>query len=237
MKYNRPQATASWGTMAKDWEKGIDYDRLHKQRLARAQDAIRHAGLGGVIAFNFDNIRYITATPRPARPRHRIVLFCARKADPTRGAAVAPRRLAAEPRSQSFAGERHRPCRRRARPAGGYPGCPTSLAQSVVAWPLARCRPPQQDRVYYARVRSRRGRGHDRSARPGRGAHGRGPRPGPGPGRLMIFLVEDEVLRVLKIRFGIDAGNWRGRQTWPCECRAIHTGCLVNWRARTDSNR
>ena len=23
MKYNRPQATASWGMMAKDWEKGI----------------------------------------------------------------------------------------------------------------------------------------------------------------------------------------------------------------------
>jgi len=62
MKYNRPQATASWGTMAKDWEKGIDYDRLHKQRVARAQRAIRQAGLGGVIAFNFDNIRYITGT-------------------------------------------------------------------------------------------------------------------------------------------------------------------------------
>ena len=62
MKYNRPQATASWGMMAKDWEKGIDYDRLRKQRLARAQEAIRHAGLGGVIAFNFDNVRYITGT-------------------------------------------------------------------------------------------------------------------------------------------------------------------------------
>jgi len=45
MKYNRPQATASWGTMAKDWEKGIDYDRLHKERVARAKAAIRHAGL------------------------------------------------------------------------------------------------------------------------------------------------------------------------------------------------
>jgi hypothetical protein len=28
----------------------------------RAQEAIRNAGLGGVIAFNFDNIRYITGT-------------------------------------------------------------------------------------------------------------------------------------------------------------------------------
>ena len=62
MKYNRPQATASWGTMAKDWERGIDYDRLHKERVARAQEAIRHAGLGAVLAFNFDNIRYITGT-------------------------------------------------------------------------------------------------------------------------------------------------------------------------------
>ena len=62
MKYNRPQATASWGMMAKDWERGIDYDRLYKERLARAQSAIRHAGLGGVIAFNFDNIRYLTGS-------------------------------------------------------------------------------------------------------------------------------------------------------------------------------
>jgi hypothetical protein len=30
--------------------------------LARAQEAIRHAGLDGVIVFNFDNIRYITRT-------------------------------------------------------------------------------------------------------------------------------------------------------------------------------
>ena len=37
MRYNRPQATASWGTMAKDWEKGIDYDRLHKERVKRAK--------------------------------------------------------------------------------------------------------------------------------------------------------------------------------------------------------
>ena len=54
-------ATASFGD-GQGLGEGIDYDRLHKQRLARAQEAIRHAGLGGVIAFNFDNIRYITGT-------------------------------------------------------------------------------------------------------------------------------------------------------------------------------
>ncbi len=62
MKYNSPHSTASFGAMAKDWEQGIDYSRLSKERLARAQSAIRYAGLGAVLCFNFDNIRYITAT-------------------------------------------------------------------------------------------------------------------------------------------------------------------------------
>jgi Xaa-Pro aminopeptidase len=62
MKYNRPHSTASFGTQAKDWERGIDYDRLFKARLKRAQDASRNAGLGAVICFNFDNIRYVTGT-------------------------------------------------------------------------------------------------------------------------------------------------------------------------------
>jgi Xaa-Pro aminopeptidase len=62
MKYNSPHATASYGTQAKDWEGGVDYDRLRKQRLQRAQNAIKAAGLGAVICFNFDNIRYVTGT-------------------------------------------------------------------------------------------------------------------------------------------------------------------------------
>jgi Xaa-Pro aminopeptidase len=62
MKYNRPYATASYGTMATDWEGGVNYDRMRKARLQRAQNAIKAAGLGGVICFNFDNIRYVTGT-------------------------------------------------------------------------------------------------------------------------------------------------------------------------------
>ena len=62
MKYNQPHSTAAWGMMAKDWEQGIDYHRLSKERLARAQKAIYSAGLGAVLCFNFDNIRYVTAT-------------------------------------------------------------------------------------------------------------------------------------------------------------------------------
>ena len=62
MKYNSPYSTAAWGMQAKDWEQGIDYSRMSKERLARAQAAIRYAGLGAVLCFNFDNIRYVTST-------------------------------------------------------------------------------------------------------------------------------------------------------------------------------
>jgi Xaa-Pro aminopeptidase len=62
MKYNRPHAGASWGTQAKDWERGIDYQRLFNERLKRCQDAVGYNGLGAVLCFNFDNIRYVTGT-------------------------------------------------------------------------------------------------------------------------------------------------------------------------------
>ncbi len=62
MKYNRPHATASWGTMAKDWELGIDYQRMVRERAARAQRAVSAAGLGAVLCFQFDNVRYVTGT-------------------------------------------------------------------------------------------------------------------------------------------------------------------------------
>lgn len=62
MKYNRPYARADWGTQAKDWEGGVDYHRLRTERLARAQAAVRQNGLGAVLCFNFDNIRYLTGT-------------------------------------------------------------------------------------------------------------------------------------------------------------------------------
>ncbi|MCK2127704.1 Xaa-Pro peptidase family protein [Thauera aromatica] len=62
MKYNRPHATAPWGTMAKDWELGIDYPRMVRERFQRAQNAVKAAGLGAVLCFNVDNVRYVTGT-------------------------------------------------------------------------------------------------------------------------------------------------------------------------------
>ncbi|MCC6472238.1 MAG: aminopeptidase P family protein [Burkholderiales bacterium] len=62
MHYNRRHSTATWGTMGKDWEAGIDFQKMNRERVERARNAIRAAALGGVLCFNFDNIRYVTGT-------------------------------------------------------------------------------------------------------------------------------------------------------------------------------
>jgi Xaa-Pro dipeptidase len=62
MKYNVPYARARWGTLAKDYEIGVDFQRLIQERFARAQAAVKAAGLGAVLCFDMANIRYITGT-------------------------------------------------------------------------------------------------------------------------------------------------------------------------------
>ena len=62
MKYNRKHATARWGTMGSDWEVGVNFQRLRTERFQKAQSTIKASGLGAVLCFNFDNIRYITGT-------------------------------------------------------------------------------------------------------------------------------------------------------------------------------
>jgi Xaa-Pro dipeptidase len=48
--------------MATDCEIRIDYDKLRKDRLKKTQDQIRKDGLGAILAFDHDAIRYITST-------------------------------------------------------------------------------------------------------------------------------------------------------------------------------
>ncbi len=62
MDYNKPHATAKWGTMGMDWEAGVNFQRMIEERFQKAQTAVKTNGLGAVLAFNFDNIRYITGT-------------------------------------------------------------------------------------------------------------------------------------------------------------------------------
>jgi Xaa-Pro aminopeptidase len=62
MKYNVRSARTRWGLFARDFEVGINYDQLRRDRFQRAQAAVKKAGLGAVLAFDMENIRYITGT-------------------------------------------------------------------------------------------------------------------------------------------------------------------------------
>jgi Xaa-Pro aminopeptidase len=54
--------TATYGTNAVDWENRVDIDRLRGDRLARLRAELDKSELGAVLAFDFTNIRYMTAT-------------------------------------------------------------------------------------------------------------------------------------------------------------------------------
>lgn len=45
-----------------DWEANVNFDRLRKYRLNRAKEQLKEKGLGAVLCYDFDNIRYITGT-------------------------------------------------------------------------------------------------------------------------------------------------------------------------------
>jgi Xaa-Pro aminopeptidase len=49
-------------TMAVDWEQRIDFDRLRRDRLEKARASLRDSGLGAVLLFDQNNIRYVTST-------------------------------------------------------------------------------------------------------------------------------------------------------------------------------
>ncbi|MFZ1920240.1 MAG: Xaa-Pro peptidase family protein [Xanthobacteraceae bacterium] len=50
------------GTMGVDFEERVDYRRLHRYRLARAQAALEASDLGAMLLFDDNNIRYVTST-------------------------------------------------------------------------------------------------------------------------------------------------------------------------------
>lgn len=54
--------TATWGTNAVDWEERIPMGRLRSERLDRLKHELDRSQLGAVLAFDFANIRYMSAT-------------------------------------------------------------------------------------------------------------------------------------------------------------------------------
>jgi Xaa-Pro aminopeptidase len=63
------------GRMNVDWEERVDFRRLHDYRLKRTRDAIENAGLGAVLVFDMNNIRYITSTHIGEWARDKVARF------------------------------------------------------------------------------------------------------------------------------------------------------------------
>src|SRR5262250_618621 len=55
-------AIKTYGTMAVDWERRIDFDRLRRERLARIKDLLAKSEMGAVLCFDMNNVRYLTAS-------------------------------------------------------------------------------------------------------------------------------------------------------------------------------
>jgi Xaa-Pro aminopeptidase len=69
-------ALRSFGTMAVDWEQRADFDRLRRERLARAKEHLAESELGALLCFDMSNIRYITATHIGTWAIDKLIRFC-----------------------------------------------------------------------------------------------------------------------------------------------------------------
>jgi Xaa-Pro aminopeptidase len=61
-RYNWGRALPALGTMAVDYEERVDYRRMHRYRLGRAQAALEGTDLGALLLFDDNNVRYVTST-------------------------------------------------------------------------------------------------------------------------------------------------------------------------------
>jgi len=61
-RYNWGRHLPVLGTMGVDFEERVDYRRLHRYRLGRAQAAHEASDLGALLLFDDNNIRYVTST-------------------------------------------------------------------------------------------------------------------------------------------------------------------------------
>ncbi len=66
----------TFGTMAVDWEERVDFDRLRRERLARAKQDLADSELGALLCFDMSNIRYLTATHIGTWAIDKLIRFC-----------------------------------------------------------------------------------------------------------------------------------------------------------------
>jgi len=62
--------------MAVDWEARIDFDRLRRERLERAQVQLQASEVAAFLCFDMNNIRYITSTTIGEWARDKLARFC-----------------------------------------------------------------------------------------------------------------------------------------------------------------
>lgn len=60
--WNWTRPIAAPGPMSVDFEERVDFDRLRRYRVARTRWALRNSGLGSMLCFDNNNIRYITGS-------------------------------------------------------------------------------------------------------------------------------------------------------------------------------
>ncbi|HEY3108432.1 MAG TPA: Xaa-Pro peptidase family protein [Chloroflexota bacterium] len=66
----------AFGTMSVDYEVRVDYDRLRRERLARASAQLERSGCGAFLCFDTNNVRYITSTYIGEWSRDKMERYC-----------------------------------------------------------------------------------------------------------------------------------------------------------------
>jgi len=61
-RYNWGRHLPVLGTMGVDFEERVDYRRMHRYRLGRAQAALEASDLGALLLFDDNNVRYVSST-------------------------------------------------------------------------------------------------------------------------------------------------------------------------------
>jgi Xaa-Pro dipeptidase len=65
-----------YGTMGVDFEERVNFERLRKERLQKAKEALKASNLGALVCYDFDNIRYITGTTIGEWCRNKMNRYC-----------------------------------------------------------------------------------------------------------------------------------------------------------------
>ncbi|HEX2650815.1 MAG TPA: M24 family metallopeptidase, partial [Burkholderiales bacterium] len=59
-----------------DFEERVDFQRLHRYRLARTRQSLANSGLGAMLCFDQHNIRYISSTVIGEWARDKLIRYC-----------------------------------------------------------------------------------------------------------------------------------------------------------------